>query len=179
MANKISGLNTGSNENTHLQVNINPYMKIHMPIKDYVQKVILANRFAVLATEHENQPHASLIGVTPTDGFKKLIFATYRNTRKYTNLIMNGKVAILFENRSIKSLSEQEITVLTAYGQAEETNAKNNTQMLEHLQRHPELKTFLSSKDCALFLVKVNAYQLVRGIEDVIWCSVDDLDVLR
>jgi len=153
-------------------------MKIHIPIKEYVQKVILANRFAVLATENESQPHASLIAVTPVDGFKKLIFATYRSTRKYTNLKSNGKVAILFENRSIKSLGQQETTVLTAYGQAEEVSADNyEAAMVEHLLIHPELKAFLLSIDCALFLVKVDAYQLVRGIEDVIWCSIDDLDV--
>jgi len=85
-------------------------------IKKYIGDVFQTNNLAVLATEGDGQPHASLIAVTPTDDFVHLIFATYRSTRKYTNLINNGKVAILFENRYINILNKQETTALTAFG---------------------------------------------------------------
>jgi len=49
-------------------------------IKTYIEDIFKISRFAVLATESEGQPHASLIAVTPMEGFRKLIFATYRNT---------------------------------------------------------------------------------------------------
>ena len=152
-------------------------MKNPLQLKKYVQRVIQANRFAVLATECDSQPHASLIAITPTEEYRALIFATYRNTRKYTNLVQNGKVAILFENRTVKSKSEQEISVLTAFGRAEEIRIENtNPDLLAHMLRHPELSTFLLSTDCAVFRVKVEAYQVVLGIDDVKWCTVDDLD---
>ena len=64
-------------------------------IKTYIEDIFKNSRFAVLATEAEGQPHASLIAVTPMEGFRKLIFATYRNTRKYNNLVHNSKVALL------------------------------------------------------------------------------------
>jgi len=43
-----------------------------------------------------------------------------------------------------------------------------------HLLRHPELEAFLLSTDCALFKVRVNAYQVVRGIEDINWWRIPD-----
>ncbi|MDD4970659.1 MAG: pyridoxamine 5'-phosphate oxidase family protein [Paludibacter sp.] len=154
-------------------------MKNPIQLKEYVREVIRANRFAVLATEGDGQPYASLIAITPVDEYLILIFATYRNTRKYNNLVKNGKVAILFENRSIKSKSEKEVSVLTAFGQAEEVligNAKQD--LLAHLQKHPELSTFLLSTDCAVFRVKVEAYQVVHGIEDVKWWKINEMEVL-
>ena len=152
-------------------------MKSNLPIKEYIREVILANRFAVLATESDGQPHASLIAVTPSEGVLTLIFATYRNTRKYTNLIQNGKVAILFENRSIKGA--EEISVLTAFGQAEEVNAfDSEADTQAHLLRHPEQESFLLSTGCVLFRVKVEAYQVVRGIDDVKWWNINDPEIL-
>ena len=154
-------------------------MKKQIPIKEYIQEVIQANRFAVLASAFEDQPYASLIAVTATEGYLKLIFATYRNTRKYNNLIRNGNVSILFENRNTTNTNLPERTVLTALGQAEEMNISDSeVEMQSHLRRHPELESFLLSTDCALFQVKVTAYQVVRGIEDACWWTIEELDVL-
>ena len=154
-------------------------MKKQIPIKDYIREVIQINRFAVLATAFDSQPYASFIAVTATEGYLKLIFATYRNTRKYNNLITNRKVSILFENRETNHPDNPQITVLTAIGQAEEMNIINsNVELQSHLLRHPELESFLLSPDCALFQVKVNAYQVVGGIEDVKWWTIDELNEL-
>ena len=154
-------------------------MKKQIPIKEYIQEVVQANRFAVLATAFEDQPYASLIAVTATEGYLKLIFATYRNTRKYNNLICNKKVSILFENRETKNTDNPEITVLTALGQAEEMSInESKVELKAHLLRHPELESFLLNTDCALFQVKVTAYQAVRGIDDVNWWTVDELNQL-
>jgi len=154
-------------------------MKKQNPIKEYIRKVIQANRFGVLATAFEDQPYASLIAVTAAENYLKLIFATYRNTRKYNNLICNGKVSILFENMEGEKTNHPEITVLTAIGQAEEINILDSKdEMNSHLLRHPELESFLLNTDCALFQVKVTAYQIVRGIDDVNWWTVDELNEL-
>jgi nitroimidazol reductase NimA-like FMN-containing flavoprotein (pyridoxamine 5'-phosphate oxidase superfamily) len=149
-------------------------MKNRKPINEFIRDVIKANRLAVLATESDGQPHASLVAVTAAEDDKKLIFATYRSTRKYTNLIHNGKVAILFENRSINNTHENEIYVLTAFGYAVEVNTKETETFRHlHLLRHPELETFLLNPDCAIFNVAVDAYQVVTGIDDVIWWKTD------
>ncbi|MCF8380219.1 MAG: pyridoxamine 5'-phosphate oxidase family protein [Bacteroidales bacterium] len=143
--------------------------------KDSVEEALRTNELGVLATEGDGQPHASLITVTPMDDCLHLIFATYRSTRKYKNLINNGKVSILFENRSIKSLSQPYITVVTAFGYAKEVDISASDLVRNaHVFRHPELESFLLEPDCAIFVVKVNAYQMVRGIDDINWWYIND-----
>ena len=145
-------------------------------IKSYIEDIFKTRRFAVLATEGDGQPHASLVAVTPMEGFRKLIFATYRNTRKYSNLVRNGKVAILVERIKINSSGLQECTVLTAFGHVEEIkDGEENIVFGAHLGRHPELAAFMKSEDCSLVRIKVDTYQVVRGIDDVEWWTTDDL----
>jgi uncharacterized pyridoxamine 5'-phosphate oxidase family protein len=144
--------------------------------KKQIEDAILACRFAILATEGKGQPHMSLIAITPVEGFRKLIFSTYRNTVKYSNLSENRKVAVLIENGDCKNLLLQDNFILTAFGHAEEINVGNDLMLQLHMERHPEMKSFMESEDCALFQITVNAFQLVLGIEDVYWYSLEELD---
>jgi nitroimidazol reductase NimA-like FMN-containing flavoprotein (pyridoxamine 5'-phosphate oxidase superfamily) len=146
-------------------------------IKTYIEDIFKTSRFAVLATEGGGQPHASLIAVTPMEGYRKLIFATYRNTHKYQNLAHNGKVALLVESIDIKRSGLKESFVLTAFGHVEEIEAAENKMVFEaHLERHPELLSFMLSEDCSLIRIKVDKYQVVRGIDDVEWWTIDELN---
>jgi len=146
-------------------------------IREYVEEALQSNRLAVLATVGDDQPHASLIAITPFKGFRQLIFATYRNTRKFRNLALNGKVAVLIEGENEDKSGIQDGFVITAYGSAKEINIEaNDDAMQAHLLKYPELLSFTSDTDCALVLVNVENYQVVQGIDNVVWCSVDDLD---
>jgi len=150
-------------------------MKNQTKNKSYIAEALQYNGLGVLATEGDGQPHASLVAVTPMNECLELVFATYRNTGKYKNLIKNGKVAILFENRSTKSLKQTDVIVITAFGYAKEADkAVSDSVLNAHLLRHPELESFLSASDCAIFQVKVNAYQIVAGIDDVKWWNIND-----
>jgi uncharacterized pyridoxamine 5'-phosphate oxidase family protein len=144
--------------------------------KKYIEDALLSGRFAILATEGKGQPHMSLIAITPVGAYRKLLFSTYRNTVKYSNLIENGKVAVLIENGDCKNLSLQGNFILTAFGHAEEINAGNDSILKLHLERHPDMKSFMQSEECALIQITLNSFQLVLGIEDVYWYSLDDLD---
>jgi len=62
-------------------------MSSHSVIKTYIEDIFKIRRFAVLETEGNGQPHASLIVVTPMEGFRKLIFATYRKFDTFSKLI--------------------------------------------------------------------------------------------
>ncbi len=147
-------------------------------IKTYIADIFQISRYAVLATEGDGQPHASLIAVTPMENFRKLIFATYRNTRKYQNLTHNGKVAVLVESIDNNRSGLKDSFVLTAFGQVEDIDNKEKNRIFEaHLERHPGLLSFLQSEDCSLVRIKVDTYQVVRGIDDVEWWTIDDLDV--
>jgi len=150
-------------------------MSNQIDIKELVGDALQASRFAVLSTESDGQPHASLVAITPAEGHRHLIFATYRDTRKYRNLVDNSKVAVFIDGRELAASDPREGFVLTALGLAEEVgNAGHDAALRAHLERHPDLDSFLRSADCALFRVTVGAYQIVRGIDDVRWWSIDD-----
>jgi len=149
------------------------------PSGEFIGDILKLTKFAVLATEDGGQPHASLIAITPFGDFRQLIFATYRNTRKYRNLSQNSKVAILIENGDVNMKELQESTVLTIIGHAEEIGLADNEKAYQaHLKRHPEMESFMLSSDCALILVSARSYQVVYGIDDIRWITADDLDAI-
>jgi len=143
--------------------------------KAFITSALQANGLGVLATEGDGQPHASLVAITPMDDLLYLIFATYRSTCKYKNLVNNGKVAILFDNRSAISLNQSDVIVVTAFGHAKKVDSTIFEDVLRtHLLRHPEFESFFLSADCVLFQVKVTAYQVVRGVDDITWWNIED-----
>lgn len=145
-------------------------MKTQAQIKEYVRQILTANHFGVLATESDSQPHACFIAITTNNDLSQLYFATYRNTRKYSNLIQNENVCILFEYKNENKDNQQEISILTAFGKAKELDGtKSNAIINSHLLQHPDFNTFLESSNCAFFKVSVDSYQLVLGVEDIYW----------
>lgn len=145
-------------------------IKTQVQIKEYVHQILNKIHFGVLATESDSQPHACFIAITTNDDVSQLYFATYRNTRKYLNLIQNENVCILFEYKNEKKDNQQEISILTAFGKAKELNRVHSNAIINaHLLQHPEFKTFLESSDCAFFQVTVDAYQLVLGVDEIYW----------
>jgi heme iron utilization protein len=145
--------------------------------REYIEDVLKLNKFAVLATEGDGQPHTSLIAITPFGSFRQLIFATYRNTLKYRNLSHNRKVAVLIESEDVNMKGLRKSIVLTIIGHTEEiSRGENEAAYQAHLKRHPEMESFMLSSDCALILVIAQSYQVVYGIDDIKWITADDLD---
>lgn len=146
-------------------------------IRDSIQTVFRTTAFAVLATESAGQPHTSLIAFTSFDAGQRLIFATYRNTRKFTNLLQNQQVSVLVDGRHQEGASVGLAGfILSAVGRAKEIGAAMHAQMLDaHLQKHPDLEMFTHTPDCALIEVVIESYQVVHGIDDVTWWRVDDM----
>lgn len=133
------------------------------------------NRFAVLATQRNGQPHASLIAFTPMEGLRFLAFATYRDTRKYESIREDRRVAILVEDGEGDARRSDRRLVLTAVGEAIETPEEDRkAHIVTHLARHPDLERFLSSPDREFVRVAVHAYQVVRDIDDVRWYAIGE-----
>lgn len=150
---------------------------MHNPISisDYISNVLQSCRLAVLATEGNGQPHASLIAITPFSGLRELIFATYRNTRKFENLLINGRVAVLIQAEDADSSLKQSAIALTAYGNAQEVEKSDYQEFMQaHLAKHPDQANFLSTEDLVIMRIKIDKYQVVRSIDDVIWWLVED-----
>jgi general stress protein 26 len=146
----------------------------HMKIEKEIQRVLDTSQFAVLATQYDGQPHASLMAYTPVDGLRYLIMATCRNTVKYRNLLKDGRVAMLIESRAVPGSAEHRNLVLTAHGIASEVPSFDHKVIEQmHLVRHSNLTAFLASPDCALLRVSVNTYEVVGGTDDVLWYKVN------
>ncbi len=144
-------------------------------MKEFINGVIQTSRFAVLATEGDGQPHASLVAITPVDGFRRLVFATYRNTLKYRNLMNNRKVAVLIEDEHVNMKGLKEKVVLTVIGHTENiSKEENQAAFMAHLKRHPQMESFMLSPDCALIQVIARSYQVVYGLDDIMWIPAED-----
>jgi len=147
--------------------------------KENIEAVLTASRFAVLATEGDGQPHASLIAITPFESFRQLLFATYRNTLKYRNLTHNSKVAFLIENENVNIKGLTEKVVLTIIGHTKEISISDKEAAYQaHLKRHPEMESFILSSDCALIMFIAQSYQVVYGIDDIRWITGEEIDAL-
>jgi len=153
------------------------FMRDPVTSKHTIQQLLDSMGFAILATESAGQPHASLVAVTPFQGWRQLVFATYRDTQKYRNLMQNRRVSVLVDGCKASRGGAQEGFVVTAVGHAQDIAAEHHLAALRaHLQRHPDLASFLDSPDCVLVGVAVDTYQVVRSIDDVTWWTVDDLN---
>jgi len=150
-------------------------MENSIQIRKYVEGILKTCHLAVLATEANGQPYASLMSITPVQGFRQMIFATSRNTRKFENVIHNGRVAVLIQGEELDSSNQQKGYAITAYGHTREVGKNELEEAVNaHLKRHPDLENFLHSGDIAIMRIKIETYQIVRGIDDAIWWPLID-----
>ncbi len=91
--------------------------------------------------------------------------------------MQNQRVSILIDGRRREGLSDAFAGfILSAVGRVQVLNAATHDHVLSaHLQKHPDLETFVQAPDCVLLEVVVETYQVVLGIDDVTWWSADDL----
>jgi len=144
-------------------------------LQNAIRGVLERNRYAVLATQRDGQPHASLMAFTPLEGLRFLAFATYRETLKYESIREDRRVALLIEDKEANASRPDGRLVLTAVGEAIKTPEEDRqAHILAHLARHPDLESFLGSPDCEFIRVAVHAYQVVGAIDDVRWYAVGE-----
>ena len=145
-------------------------------VKELIEGIIKTIDLAVLATEGDGQPHASLIKISPIQSSNHLVFATYRNTLKFRNIKKNNQVAVLIESSIINDKGLKQCVILTIIGYTEEVNATENEAVYQaHLKRHPDMESFMLSSDCALLKIIAQSYQVVYGIDEISWITADEL----
>jgi nitroimidazol reductase NimA-like FMN-containing flavoprotein (pyridoxamine 5'-phosphate oxidase superfamily) len=137
-------------------------------MESILRDLFAAQRYAVLGTRGAERVSLNLMAVAATDDLRFLILATERATPKYTNLRHDPRVSLLVDNRANQSGDTQTALALTVDGLAEEVSGSEREEFAQLiLFRHPQLGALVRSPTCALFRVRVERYELVRGLYDV------------
>lgn len=134
-----------------------------------LRTLLTSQPLAVLSTEGEGQPYASLVAYAVTEDLKAILFATTRATRKYRNLAGNPRVSLLIDNRSNTEEDFHGAMAATVLGAAREDPEGGASGLCSmFLARHPHLQEFLASPTCAFLRVDVGSYYLVRRFQEVL-----------
>jgi nitroimidazol reductase NimA-like FMN-containing flavoprotein (pyridoxamine 5'-phosphate oxidase superfamily) len=123
---------------------------------------------AVLSTDGNGHPYASLVAFAVSDDLRRLFFATSRDTRKFANLQSNSQVALLVDNRSNSVADFTRAVAVTVLGSCRELSGteRSDAERL-YLEKHPHLEEFVSSPGCALIHVTVRSFYLVSCFRNV------------
>jgi len=133
-----------------------------------VKKLCATQRSAALATQEEGQPYLSLMAFAVTPDLKTIIVATDRNTRKFANLMVEPRVALLIDNRNNTPADTEEAVAVTVLGEAREALPAEHEKFLRlFLDRHPHLEEFATQPASALIAVQVGTYIVVQRFGEV------------
>ena len=136
-------------------------------LRQTLKDVFAAQRFCVLATQGEGQPYGSLVAFAETGDLKQLVFATHRDSRKFSNLTSDPRVALVIDSRSNNDLDFSNAVAITALGTAHEAAGGEREHLAGvYLAKHPSLVGFIGSPEVAVCSVEVAEY-FVSGFSDV------------
>jgi len=134
-----------------------------------LKKLLDSQPLAVLATQGQGQPYASLVAFAPSDDLKSLYFATTRSTRKYANLAADSRVALLVDNRSNKTSDFRWAIAVTATGKAKEVDPGERATALDlYITKHPHLRDFVTAPTCAFCEIRVQTFIVVTRFQNVV-----------
>lgn len=133
-----------------------------------IQSLLQSKLFGVLATQGSEYPYCSLVGFAASEDGGSLYFATLRETRKYKNLCETPRVSLLIDDQTNQAADLAGARALTVLGTALEVGPDLRKGALAlYLRKHPQLKEFVTSPDCALVKIQVSKYILVSNFQRV------------
>ena len=138
-------------------------------VRSQLQELFATQRLAVLATDHNGQPYASLVAFAINAALRELFFATTRDTRKFANLQANPRVSLLIDNRANQVTDFSAAVAVTVLGNsAELTGPARRAGTALYLAKHPHLAEFVAAPSCALIRVRVQSFFLVSRFQNVV-----------
>ncbi len=138
----------------------------NLELRRRIDRILSAQLQGVLATQQHTQPYTSLMAFAHTPDLRYLIFATYRDTQKHANLLLNSAVSFLIDDRSNDPADYQHAVAISACGRAQTIPPDELANCLAiYLTKHPTLHEFAMSPDCALLRVAVNCYRVVSQFQ--------------
>ena len=149
-------------------------MTHYKDIKNQIRELLINQKLGVLSTHHYGQPYASLIAFVSKEDLKEIFFVTPRTTRKFANLSVDSRVAILINNSLNMDSDFHEAVSITALGNAKEINGAEKDEILGlYLTKHPYLEAFATSPTCAVVGVTIKTYVMVKNFQHVMEMHID------
>jgi nitroimidazol reductase NimA-like FMN-containing flavoprotein (pyridoxamine 5'-phosphate oxidase superfamily) len=137
---------------------------------DRIRRLVESQRYAVLCTQGEGQPYASIVAFASSDDLAHAAFATATTTRKYRLLSDCDQVALFVDNRSEGQDRMMQIEAFTATGRAQALERGREWDRWSSLliRRHPQLEAFVASPTSALFRIDIIRYFHVSRFQEVL-----------
>lgn len=140
-----------------------------------IQDLFNRQPLAVLSTQDDGRPYASLVAFMAAADLTALFFPTDRSTRKFNNLATNPWVAMLIDSRTNHPDDFEEAIAVTATGTAEEVpEPERGAAVSAFLNKHPHLTEFVTAPSSALVRVRVDYYYLVSRFQNVVAVRITD-----
>lgn len=134
-----------------------------------ISSLFESQRVAVLATQKNSQPYASLVAFTVSDDLEFFYFLTPDTTRKYDYLTANPQVAILVSDDENKADDIYNAISVTGTGVAsvvQNPHGKKELQMF--LRKHPQLKAFSEAPETVFVCIHMKQYAMVNQFQNVV-----------
>ena len=145
-----------------------PQMAKSDDIRRHITELCSSQKLAVLCTQRESQPYASLVAFVTSEDLRYLYFITPKTTRKFTNLEANPQVSVLVNSSQNQDADFHRAMAVTIIGNAMEVfGRKREAPIKRYLEMHPYLEDFVQSPTCALVQVKVKSFFLVKNFQNV------------
>ncbi len=127
----------------------------------------------VLATATGGVPHCSLMSYVTDPECREIYMVTHRETKKYRNLTGNPAVSLLIDTREAPGKKNiKALTVSGLYRKIEDSRKREEVRQAL-LARHPGLSAFLDDPGAEVFSVRITAFQLLEGIQDAAYVTVE------
>jgi nitroimidazol reductase NimA-like FMN-containing flavoprotein (pyridoxamine 5'-phosphate oxidase superfamily) len=133
-----------------------------------IRDLIDSRQLAVLCTQKDGHPYASLVAVATTPKLDRIIFMTPVTTRKYDNLTACPNVAFLIDNSENRAEDIYQAAAVTATGAVIDLpDSEQDALKALYLDRHPHLTSFADAATTAMVCVKISRYILVNRFQNV------------
>ncbi len=146
-----------------------------------VKELLFSQLYGVLCTRpKEDAPHTSIVAFASADDLSAIVFATPRNTRKYTYMLTDNRVALFFDDRRPRKEDLMNVTGLEARGLVRElTDHERGDYRAMYLARHPDMAGFVDAAGSALMCLEVERYEIVDHFQHLLVLRLDTGNKLR
>jgi len=99
-------------------------------IRSRLRNLCISQKLAVVSTQSDGQPYASLVAFAASDDLRHIFFVTARTTRKFANLTKDARVAVLINSSVNRESDFHDAVSVTVTGTAEEIEDAERNKVL-------------------------------------------------